>query len=197
MNSSLLIEIIYKSAAALWLLPPFKQFHGKYFYFFLLLGLCELFSHCWTLLLGFSCPIICFNYFCLGFLLSLMNIESIKKFKYPIAAGVFIITIPSIFSLDVRFDIGLLVIINLIIFLIFLKQFAWEYAETDKLNFGLVLLILLQLTSIVKFVNVIILFFQAAAYFIITSFFQDIIAIFFAFFKVEDPRLKIKFKSDL
>lgn len=126
-----------------------------------------------------------------------MDIGSIKKFKYPIAAGVFIITIPSIFSLDVRFDIGLLAIINLIIFVIFLKQFACEYAETDKVNVGLILLILLQLTTIVKFVNVIILFFKAAAYFIITSFFQDIIAIFFVFFKVEDPRLKIKFKSDL
>ncbi|MFH1197234.1 MAG: hypothetical protein V1720_16165 [bacterium] len=86
----------------------------------------------------------------------------------------------------------LLVTVEFIIFLFIMTSFSMDYVQYRTIDVTFIVLMLFELTTILKVVNIIVGFTLATAYFFSTSFFQGFMGIFFTLYKMECPKLKIK-----
>jgi len=85
--------------------------------------------------------------------------------------------------------------VDFLIFLKFLKIFIFKLVNEKSINFFLICLIFYQLTAVTKILNFIGGAANASEYFIITTFFEIFIGLFFCIFKDDDPRIMIKLKN--
>jgi hypothetical protein len=169
----------------IYLLPPFKQYKGKYFLFFLILALgdpVELFFifiiHlnpnriicliAWSMLLA----LIKNNYLTLIFTILLM-------------VGVFLLPVPLIQTLSI--------LVDYLIMIYFLKETIIYYRENSSIHSGLIILVLYSMGLILKLYSSISSIHFGHLYFYIIDFFEVIVAIFFIIFKVEEaPKIKLQ-----
>ena len=173
----------------MWLLPPFRQYKGKYFYFFLVLGL-EGLS---TILLAYL-HINLFKFYNIVnivIILTLFDKTSIKKNWY-----VFLISLAAVLIVNQTSDLGLIIlakiIAQIIIFYIFLKYAAIDYYKNGSFRISYFILLLYEITLILKSyfslgnIEIGIVFYH------LTTAFESFIAIFFTIYKVEEsPSIKL------
>ena len=171
-----------------WLLPPFRQFRGKYFYYFLVLGLegltTMLFAYLQINILKL------YNIVNIILLLTLVNPTSIKKYRY-----LFIISLAGVLLINHISDTKLLFLANIIgymvIFYIFLKNTVIDYYKNDSLRVGFLIILLYQITIILKFYFVLRNIHIGLIFYYLTTAFENFIAIFFTIYKVEEaPSIK-------
>jgi len=190
-NVMLLLKIIYLSSLVVWLFPAIRHFKRRYFLFFLLLAFADPLNLL-LIYLGnnqpYFLPITCYL-----MVISVLEKPLVKRFKIPIAIIFLLITIISISISDINrnlYYIAILVNI-LLVLLIFLKNFILIYVESKKTDLFLIVLIFYISTNLFKFLNVMIGFSDATAFFIITSIAQIAFGLFFSIFREDNPRLLV------
>ncbi len=180
--------IIVYSSIVVWLLPPFRQYRGNYFSFFLVLGLeglsTILFSYLHISLLKV------YNIMNIIVLFSLINFTSIKKYWYLFFLSLAIILLINHTS-DNKLIVFTIILTHLIIFYIFLKDTAINYNKNGSLSIGYFIILLYEITAILKFCLALSNIRTGIIFFYLTTAFESFIAIFFTIYKLEES-LSIK-----
>jgi len=173
----------------MWLLPPIRQFRGKYFYFFLVLGLeglsTILFAH-----LNINLAKV-YNIANILVILTLINILSVKKYWYLFFISLVVVLFINQTS-DNKLIVLSLILFHMIIFYIFLKDAAQDYYKYDSFRISFFVLLLYEMTAILKFYFVLRNIHIGMIFFYLTTAFENLIAIFFTVYKVEgSPYIKL------
>ena len=187
------IYIIAYISILIWAIIPFRQIGNNYFYYFLLFAAID--------------PIMLFfriglhsttNYFYLPYSyliwLSIQNGSFIKKYRFLLFVIFILISLVSIdhFVMDKFFlFMGL---IHLVIFLKFIKDFIIDFIRNNILNIFLIVLAFYEITIITKNFNILSGITNAHVYFVITTFFEILIGLFFCIFRSDDNRLILQLK---
>ncbi|MGD8778827.1 MAG: hypothetical protein PVH88_07675 [Ignavibacteria bacterium] len=185
-------RFLYYFSILLWIFPAIRQFQGRFFYFFLILGIHDpvytLFNELWD----FSLPLV--YTVSLHYLLipSLSSWKDILNNKYLLILPLIVFVVLSFFFNDFRVYFTILIIIHSIIFfkvfIFFLKQNVYE----SSINIFYVALLFYELTNILKVSNIMVGIDNAIANFILTSLFQILFGIYFSLFKDDHPKNFIK-----
>ena len=162
MNDFAAYKIIYFSSILIWLIPPIRHYRGKFFKFFLLVAVTDPLAILYVVFFKDNPPLL--YYVVLNFLIfvTLLNAKYINKFKLPLIISLIILCLPTILGWDQIFNYVIIVLLYFIIFLQFLKFFILEYVQNDCVNLFYIVLMFLELTTILKILNVIIGFTDAA-----------------------------------
>ncbi|MBM4171054.1 MAG: hypothetical protein FJ214_04200 [Ignavibacteria bacterium] len=189
MNIVEISKILFFSSIAVWLLPPFKQFGTKVFFYFLLLALTDPIVLLTSTLFKINLPIeynISVSYL---LVISLLDKKVINEQKYILIFGFLFIFIVFFLPTTNTQKYIVLLAIQLLILAIFIKTFAVSYVFDKKILIFYLMLIFYQLTIISKFFNVLIGFADATAFFIITSIAQIFFGLFFSIYREDNARL--------
>jgi hypothetical protein len=183
--------IIIGISTIIWILPLFKQYRTEYFYFFLVLSLSDVVVIPVSILFYITPQII---YPILGafLVLSLLEINRIK------IALLFLITGLTIF-LCWKFNIRLLHILyslyNFAILLIILYQFMQHLLAKNVVSIFFVFLIAYEFSLVLKNIVIFTNLVEGAALFYVTTTFEIIFGIIFAFVNVNTKVYKLPVKD--
>ena len=173
----------------MWLLPPVRQYRGKYFYFFLLLGLeglsTILFSHLHVNLFKV------YNIANIILILTLTDTTSIRKYWY-----LFLISLAAVLFINQTSDMELIILakitMQVVIFYIFLRDAATDYYKNNSLRVSFIILLLYEITLLLKSYISVRNIYANIFFYEITTAFESFIAIFFTIYKVEEsPSIKL------
>jgi hypothetical protein len=172
-------KILYIIGIIVWLIPPIRQYRGKFFDYFLVLAVIDPISIIYGKFTNSSIPLWIFVLFGYLLIISVITEEILKKFKY-----IFIL-IPFIFILftpimNNNLYFLFLTVENTFLLLVFLRLLILEFVSTKKVHFFYLVLVFYVLTIIFKFFNFLIGFADATAFFIITSIAQIFFGLFFS-----------------
>ena len=177
----------------LWLLVPLRQVRRKYFYFFLFVSLTDLFTLALRIL--FRSPS---NFFILPFfflaLISIQDIDFIKKNLLLFILLFIFILFYDIFITINKYQILLLVCLQLLIILKIAKDFFVKFMQDNQFDIFVIVLFFFEILEITKFLNLLIGFTHAYIYFYITTAFEILIGLFFCIFRSDDQRLVLQLK---
>jgi hypothetical protein len=174
-----------------FLIPPFRQYGGKYFLFFLVLALGDPFIIIAVELIHLNAP----NIVCLIAWATFFSVTRIKDNRkgliiLSIITVILIIAVIFINGIDAMF---LAILINFLTLSYFIREAAQYYAVTNEFHLGYFMLVLYLVGLIAK------LYVMAGhtrlgiLYFYITDIFEFFIALFFTIYKVErSPVIKLK-----
>ena len=177
----------------MWLLPPFRQYRGKYFYFFLVLGLEGLSTQLFRYLNMDLYKV--YDIVNIVVLLTLISATSIKKYWYLFFILLTVILLIN-YTSDPKLETIGIIIGHIIIFYIFLKNVAIDYYKSDSLRTSFIILLLYEMTAILKFYFVYRNIHLGLTFFYLTTAFENFIAIFFTIYKVEkSPSIKLALGS--
>ena len=180
MDLVLLSKILYFASIGLWLIPPIRQFKGKYFYFFLILALTDPISLCFRLLFKQQLPLGVYSYSTYLLLISLFSTETYKKHLMLLISISVLTFLLIFFGFNHSQNLLVIVILHFGIFFIILKKFIATYTLHGRIKVFYLFFIFYELTLIIKFFNVLFGFADATAFFIITGIAQIIFGLFFS-----------------
>lgn len=191
MSTADLTKLLFFTSIIVWLLPPFKQFKGRYFLFFLILAFMDPINLLFLFI--FKSPLqsqitILLNY-CL--LLSLIDINLLKKHWIWIILISLVLFSPTIFHFDRNEVIVVYILLKLGITLIILKNLITNYVSAGKLSLFHLVFLFYQLMTIAKFSNLLTGFADATVFFILTSIAQILFGLFFSIYREDKSGLVI------
>jgi len=185
-------QIILTLNIFVWLLPPIKQFGGRYFYYFLILALSDPLNIAIRYLFHFT--------FYLHLILDLFLILSLFDFRMlkniPFVLLLILFSVGSNIFLTPDSAAVLMIICDLIILTIFLKRTVLYLHDYGSINLFFFVLILYETSAISKYL---ILLFELPVkiiYFNLTTAFEILIALYFTFFTTDNSP-KIPFHTGL
>lgn len=180
MTSADISKLLFFTSIIVWLLPPFKQFKGKYFLFFLILACIDPISLFFMYIIKSPLPsqvVILVFYFSL---LSIIEKNLLKKYWIWILLIALVLFSPTIFHFNRNEIVLVYILLQTGITLIILKNLITNYVSFGKLNLFLLVFLFYQFTSITKFSNLLFGFADATAFFILTTIVQIIFGLFFS-----------------
>jgi hypothetical protein len=186
----LFLKIIYFSSLFVWLFPAIRHFKRRFFPFFLLLALSDPLNMLFILFLNNNNTFL-FSITSYLMVISVLEKPLVKRFKIPFTIIFLLITIISISDINRNLYYIAILVNILLVLLIFLKNFILIYVESKKIDLFLIVLIFYISTNLFKFLNVMIGFSDATAFFIITSIAQIAFGLFFSIFREDNPRLLV------
>lgn len=184
----------------IWLLPPLRQYKNYFFYYFVILA----FSDVISIAIHYSLGISVYSFYVTISVLSLLSLldkEHILRWVwyYSICAVLIIVTS---FCLEFNYFSTSYFLSNEIIF-VFLHSiiltriiylFVLNITKAKAFNLFYIVLMLYELSIIVKFLNLLTGLTDVYTYFYITSIFQAIIGLFFSIFREDNRRIIFQFK---
>ncbi|MCH7826711.1 MAG: hypothetical protein IIC75_01855 [Bacteroidetes bacterium] len=186
--------IIFYTSIVVWLLPPIRQYKGKLFLYFLLLAIADPLSR--FLSISFSTNAYQVHSFISFALILTVLVNKISKKNIALILTGFILTLFIIITQNRNIIILYLIVLHLIILWNFLKETLISFSKNNFLILGWVVLILYEISIVLKFLVYIEATQVSSIYFYLTSGFQILIAIFFTIYKVEDsPKIKLSVKD--
>jgi hypothetical protein len=189
MNLVDISKILFFSSVAVWLLPPFKQYGTKLFYYFLLLAIFDPLAIIINSLTRNPLPIHYNIIACYVLIVSLLDKKVIKEQKYILIVGFLFILLVFLLQTTHTQRFIVLLALQLFILAVFIKTFIISYVFDKKILIFYLILIFYQLTIVSKYFNVLIGFADATAFFIITSIVQIIFGLFFSIYREDNTRL--------
>ena len=182
---SLAIIIYYVSTFA-WVLPIFRQYKSNLFFFFLFLGICDPLTILALMTTQFKIESIAVIF--APILFYAINIDRKKDFKInKIEVFVFILAYALMFVID-NYNIILLIIHTLITIRAIFKIII-ELHHHQKINIVHLVLAFYMISSIASLIIFLNGDHQGVVLFYINLAFQTLIAIFFATFREDHPKL--------
>lgn len=181
-------KTLYYTTIAIWLLPPIRQFRGKFFLFFLIIALIDPIAFIYN---SVNPSNVHTYYYIAGFSLlffSLIKGEYRKKFLPLLIAALALFYLPAYFEYE-KVNVFILAFLNLAIFVLLLKEFIVESVQNKSINFFYVVLLFYILTNILKLTNCFIGLTDAVGQYIITTIFQAVAGLFFTVFRSDNPRI--------
>ncbi|PKL82510.1 MAG: hypothetical protein CVV24_09745 [Ignavibacteriae bacterium HGW-Ignavibacteriae-3] len=184
-------KLLFFTGVIVWLIPPFKQYKGRYFLFFLILACLDPIGLFFIFILKFYLPgqiQILFSY-CL--LIALIEKNILRKYWIWILIIALVSFFPTIFQFNRQEITFVLILIELGITLIILKNLITNFALSGKLSIFHVVLLTYEFTAIAKFLNLLIGFADATAFFMLTGLAQIAFGLFFSIFREDKSGLVI------
>ena len=174
----------------IWMFPPFRQFQKRYFYYFLLLGISDPLFQIIYIFIKFD-PFRLYEVFTPLMLLSVINFRLGKKDIFIAAFLLILNFIYTVFAPVSYLKVSLLVL-HLIILSYFLVHATLELNHNKTINIFYFVLCLYQLSLAMKYLITITDLTTGVFYFLISTAFEILIAVFFIFFNEKNgPKLKI------
>lgn len=186
----IIAKIIIYISVFVWLFPPLRQFRGRFFYFFLVLALGD----------PIAIPLMYNNLIPASvlhlaisttsfFSLPQMNRHLKRVYLIPVLAIIFAFAV-----LLAKEDLILLIgIVHFFILYAILQHTINHLSSTGRIQFFHLLLIIYELSVLLKFINKIFTLNSGMAEFYFTTGFQIIIGILFCFIKEESPKFSLRF----
>lgn len=184
----LITQIIALTSMALWLMPPFRQYRSKYFSFFLVLSMGDPFTM--VLYTTGLLPAGEINFFIISFFLFLSydNFSSIRNKKIIELSVVSIISL--IILLTGEYAVYASILLNFALLIYFLKDGILHTAKYYEINFYHFVLVLYELSTILKFISIVSSFYNYT-YFYLTTIVELLLAVFFVFYREDKPKLSL------
>jgi hypothetical protein len=174
-----------------WLLPPFRQYRGSYFYFFLILAVSDPLNIAFKYLLNLT--------FYLHFILLLLQIFSLVDSRWvknvPLILITVLLSVGANMFLEPDAVTVLMVAGQLVVLSIFLKKAVSYLRDFGSLNLFFFALILYEASIISKYFVLLLEIPVKIIYFNLTSVFETLLAFYFTFFTVENSP-KISFGAE-
>jgi len=134
---------------------------------------------------------ISFNYYLIGNYLLLTSViwnKNTSEIKYSLlVVGIFFLILIYTINFSINDHLLIIIIIQTMLLLAFLKTFIVEYAFNSKLNYFYLALVFYILTIISKFLIVLIGFVDATAFFHFTTIVQILFGLYFSFYRENKP----------
>lgn len=182
---SIVLIVLYVSMLA-WIFPIFRQYRCNILYFFLLLGISDPLA--WLYLKTFHSSPVYVTVIIAPLLFYSININRQKKFTItPLEIFVFILTAVLLFTIS-NLDIIMLIIHTLVLIRIIFKILI-ELHHKQIINIFHIVLAFYMATSVASLIIYLNGDHQAIILFYINLAFQILIAIFFASFREDHPKL--------
>ncbi|MGE5496681.1 MAG: hypothetical protein ACM3Q2_01310 [Syntrophothermus sp.] len=182
--------IIYLSTF-IWVFPPLKQFRGRFFYYFLILGIADpaaMAMHYLKIDLALHLYVISSA----GMLLCLPRTNKYLRPSYWIPIIILLFILVCILPvMDLMIIIG---IIHILILFALLKYAVNYIFINGKVQLFHLLLITYETSIMLKFINTIFAWGTGKIEFFFITGFQILLGIMFCFIKEESPRLALKFR---
>jgi hypothetical protein len=208
-----LSKLLFFSSMVIWLFPPFKNYRGKYFWYFVLLAGGDPLSFVIRFIAKENFTTLYYLFVSFLLLMSVFSKEQVIKYKYVWLEAFIVVLSPTLYNV-VKYVIVLkgsflhilslhqlnmygvlsyltIIILHLIIFLVFLKEFIVKYVSEKKFSFFLLFLFAYELTVILKLLNILVGYADATAFFIITSIAQIIFGLIFSIHREDKIGLTI------
>ena len=188
-----IFNVIVYLSIFFWLLPPFRQYKGEYFYFFFLLAITDpigyVISH-----YGFS-SVWLYVYANILMLLSLFYTKFDSKI-IGLLALLFLLFSFIYTLLPYEYYFITCIIINFIIIVIILKKAIVHIFNKYEINFFHFILLLYLALIITRSIAVLVEIQTGTAYHLLTGVLQIFIAIFFTLVREDKPKLAIMLKQN-
>lgn len=188
MSTAVILKILVYASIIVWLFPPIRQFRTNKFYFFLVLALMDPIAFLYSEIFKYQ---ISFNYYLAANYLLLVSVlwnNNKSEIKYSlIVGGIFYLILLFTINFSSNDHLLILIIIQVIILLVFLKIFIVEYAFNSRFSFFYLVLVFYMLTNISKFLIILIGLADATAFFIITTIAQIFFGLFFSLYRENKP----------
>jgi hypothetical protein len=202
MTISDLSKLLFFSSMIIWLFPPFKNYRKKYFWYFVLLAAGDPLSFVVRIIARDNLITVYYQIACFMMMMSVFSKEQIIKYKYIWPEAFLILLSPTIFNV-IKYGLILkgnivqiismhqlnmngvlsyfsIILLHIIIFFVFLKEFIVNYVSERKFSLFLLVLFTYELTVIFKLFNILVGYADATAFFFITSIAQIIFGLFFS-----------------
>jgi len=176
----------------IWLLVPLRQWRGKFFYFFLILGLLDILVSLFYDFLGIEQ----FNLYILSSYLLIVSLQTkyfIKKYRYLLILlfGLAFIAATPYQLIENQI---ILLTLHIIILVRILYLFIYDVGNFSRVNLFYVFLLLYEISVISKFLNLFLNLVDGATYFHFTTIFELFIGLFFIVFRYDNPRIVFQLK---
>ena len=184
-----LIKYFVYFSILVWLLPPFRQLKGGYFLYFLILG----YSDPLALFLGWIFKLnLEYTHLVIAFLLTITVLFYNNNLNLKWIGSLFLLLILSILKVGVENRYFYFVIFHIIIYLQILIPSIKEFYLKHQINLYFTVLLIYELTTILKFVAVIYNYFSGVYLFYLSAVFEMFIALFFIFYNLQNsPHIKL------
>jgi hypothetical protein len=183
----LIAKIFLTISMIIFMLPPFRQYNGRFFYYFLILAIEDPIARVFELSFHFH-PIIVHLLF--GILLVLAVLKYEKFLKYALYSVPFLIVGGiGISFLNVEVLRILLALTHIIIFFIVAKLAVIFIRDTKGINFFHIMLILYESSIILKFITLVLNIHNGILLFYITLAFELFLGLFFSLFRDDSPKV--------
>lgn len=184
------IQIIKYTSSVIWALPPFRQYKGNFFYYFLFVAL----SDPIVVLLRSHLRMVPSNiYFVITFFAALVSIISInKKIKWQLVIPVLIAVLTLGLSIP-NWDIAYIVCIILVLILYYSIRHTIVYSGKNRcVSLFHFLFLIYNASLLFKLVNAMMDPIKGATYYFSTTIFEIMLGILFCIFREEDKRFALK-----
>lgn len=182
--------ILFFISVLIWLFPPVRQYRTEYFLFFLILAIADPVGALLNIFLAVK-PI--HENLVITFLLiiALVDTERLKK-RWIFVFLSFLILMTAMIFLPFKSMYGIKILLSSIVLFIILKNALLYFNQKQTINLFFLVLILYEITIIIKFIYTASRTHTGTVYFYTTSFFEFFIGIFFSFFnKNNSPDFKL------
>lgn len=190
MPDSIIYNILIYVSIIVWIFPAIKQYKTKYFFFFFIMAITDVFALGVRLFLSFN-TINVYLFFQSILFVSFFNSTNFKKTIVWICLFSLIFLLNSFFLYidNISFFILLMIITGIFYFIV--VEFLHCLIIFYKFSIPLMLLVLYQVINITKTTTWMFQFSDFAFYYYSASTFQIIIGLFFSFISINDNRLNI------
>ena len=181
--------ILFFISVLIWLFPPVRQYRTEYFLFFLILAIADPVGALLNIFLAVK-PI--HENLVITFLLiiALVDTERLKK-RWIFVFLSFLILMTAMIFLPFKSMYGIKILLSSIVLFIILKNALLYFNQKQTINLFFLVLILYEITIIIKFIYTASRTHTGTVYFY-TTFFEFFIGIFFSFFnKNNSPDFKL------
>lgn len=177
----------------IWLLPPIRQYGGKYFYFFLILAIADPLTY---LLLKITQSNMNSINIISAFILFtiLLNSKSFLR-RWLILIPIFMLLIIINF-VSYEFQHATLIFIHVLIIMLIFKITVVYIFDKNELNFFHFSLLLYEAIIVLRGIAILSELDTGIVFFYLCAIFQILLAIFFSIFREDKPKLSISLKKN-
>ena len=182
--------LLFFISVFIWVFPPFRQYKTEYFLFFLILAVADPVGALLNIFLAVK-PI--HENLVVTFLLviALIGSKQLKK-SWLIVTLSFLILLAVMMKLPLVGSYGIKIFLSSIILFIILKNSLLYFNSNQTFNLFFLILILYEITIIIKYIYTASGTHTGIIYFYTTSFFEFFIGIYFCFFNKENsPKFRL------
>ena len=186
-----LAKVLVYISILIWLLPPFRQLKGGYFWYFLILGYSDPLALFFLWIFKLKVEYI---HLIIAFLLTISVLFYNNNLNFKWIAALFLLLIFSVRKVGVDNRYFYFIIFHIIIFLQILIPSIKEFYVKHRINLYFTVLLIYELTTILKFVAFIYNYFSGVYLAYLSSVFEMVIALFFMFYTLQNsPQFKLPF----
>jgi hypothetical protein len=183
-----LARIIIYISILIWLIPPFKQLKGGYFLYFLILGYSDPLA---IMLFRFRIDVQ-FVHIITAFLVTISVLYYNKNLNLKWIAALFLLLGLSLWKAGVENRYLYFIIFHIIVYLQILIPSIKEFYLKHQINLYFTVLMIYELSTILKYIAVTYNYFTGIYLFYLTSVFEMFVALFFIFFNLQNsPNIKL------